>query len=261
MMFQKHEDFPSGCAVVFGANGGIGEAIVALLSERGTSVIACYRSNGEKAAALCQSLNDGGGSAMALECDVRDRNSVDSVFQKAKAKYGRVHSVISAIGPVLEIGPFSEASEQHFRFIVEADIIGFFNISQASVRVMRDSGGGSLTAITTPVIGRVLQYDAMSAIPKAAVTQMTKYIACEEACYGIRANTVAPGITNVGLVTGAVGGFEGPGKDMLEFADSITPLGRRAEGREIAEAAVFLASNRASYITGQALVADGGMTV
>lgn len=254
-------DFPNGCAVIFGANGGIGAAIVTLLSQRGSAVVACYRSGAEKAETLCTELNATGGNAYAAKCDVRDRSSVEEVLQAAQKRYGNVHSVISAIGPVLEIGPMADAAAEHFRLIVEADIIGFFNISQAAVQLMRNSGGGTLTAITTPVIGKVLPHDAMSAIPKAAVTQMVKYIAAEEAANGIRANTVAPGITNVGLVTGAVGGFEGPGKDMLEFADSITPLGRRAEGYEIAEATVFLASNKASYITGQTLVTDGGMTL
>lgn len=260
-MTNKKAEFPEGCAVVFGANGGIGATIAKLLSQRGCAIIACYRSGAGKAEALCTELNAAGGNALVAECDVRYRHSIERVLQEAHEHFGRVHSVISAIGPVLEIGPFADATEEHFRVIMEADILGFFNIAQATVALMRSNGGGTLTAITTPVIGKVLPNDSMSAIPKAAVTQMVKYIAAEEAVFGIRANTVAPGITNVGLVTGAVGGFDGPGKNMLEFADSITPLGRRAEGHEIAEAAVFLASNRASYITGQALVADGGMTL
>ena len=258
---NSNSDFPTGCAILFGANGGIGQAIAELLSRQGVNLVLCYRSNPEKANALVERIKKFGNKASATSCDVTQRNSVEQVFNNAIKEHGRIHSVISAIGPMLEIGPFSEASEAHFKSVIDADVYGFFNISQIAVKVFKEGGGGSLTAVTTPVIGHVLQHDAMSAIPKAAVTQMLKYIACEEAKHQIRANAVAPGITNAGLVTGAVGGIEGPGKEMPEFADSITPLGRRAEANEIAEAVVFVASQRASYITGQTIVADGGMSV
>ncbi|MCK9285662.1 MAG: SDR family oxidoreductase [Rhodocyclaceae bacterium] len=99
----------------------------------------------------------------------------------------------------------------------------------------------------------------MSAIPKAALAIMVKHIAREEADSGIRANVVGPGVTNAGLITGALAA--GPARDMLDFAQSLAALKRRAEASEIAEVVAFIASAKASYVTGQTIMVDGGLSL
>lgn len=255
----KGPDFPAGCAVIFGANGGIGQAIAGLIAERGAAVVIVYRSDPGKAKALADRIAQEGGKATTAVCDVTDRAAVEKVMADALAAHGRIHTVVSAIGPLIEVTPLSTSREAHFRSVIDADVHGFYNIAQLAVQYFKKGGGGSLTALVSPVIDRVVPNDSMSAIPKAALAMMVKHIAREEADSGIRANVVGPGVTNAGLVTGALAA--GPARDMLDFAQSLAALKRRAEASEIAEVVAFIASAKASYVTGQTIMVDGGLSL
>jgi NAD(P)-dependent dehydrogenase (short-subunit alcohol dehydrogenase family) len=250
-------DFPAGCAVVFGACGGLGQSIAGLLAERGCKVVLSCRT-AAKAEGLLRQIQQAGGSASISACDVTDEAAVERVVSGAVAAYGRVHTVISALGPIIGIGPVARSNTAEFRSVIDTDIHGFYNVAKAGVRALTTGGGGSLTALVAPAMKRIINNDGMSSVPKAAITLMIKHIAMEEAHNNIRANVVGPGVTNAGLVTGSLA--DGPGKDMIELAESLTPMQRRAAPNEIAEVVAFIASAKASYITGQVIMADGGLT-
>jgi NAD(P)-dependent dehydrogenase (short-subunit alcohol dehydrogenase family) len=186
---------------------------------------------------------------------VTDVAAVQATINLALEKYGRIHSVISAGGiafgtPMLGETPFSD-----FERVIRTDVFGFFNIAQTSLPALRKQGG-SITALVTTAVHRTYPGDTLSTPPKAAVEAMIKQIALEEAVNGIRANAVGPGVIDAGMVlpmklTSA--------KELLDYAVQLTPMKRLGTDFEVAEAVSFIASNKASYITGQTLMVDGGL--
>ncbi|HZZ52621.1 MAG TPA: SDR family oxidoreductase [Pseudonocardia sp.] len=251
-------DFPStGCAVVFGATGGIGAATAGLLAQRGCDVVVTYRSRSAQAEELAASIREIGRKATALSCDVTDGSSVAAVVEAARAEHGSIHTVVSATGLVFRTRPLVEFTEEEFTAVMQADVNGFFNIAKHTVPALREGGGGSITALLTAAVDRTVPTDALSATPKAAVSMMMRMLATEEAANGIRANGVGPGVIEGGMVLPMRD--DSTTKALLDQAVAFTPLGRLGLVEEIAEAVVFLASSKASYITGQRLMVDGGL--
>jgi NAD(P)-dependent dehydrogenase (short-subunit alcohol dehydrogenase family) len=251
-------DFPStGCAVVFGATGGIGAATAGLLAQRGCDVVLTYRSRSAQAEELAASIRELGRKATALACDATDLASVTAVVEAARAEHGRIHTVVSATGLVFRTRPLVDFTAEEFTGVMQTDVNGFFNIAKATVPALREGGGGSITALLTAAVDRTVPTDALSATPKAAVSMMMRMLATEEAANGIRANGVGPGVVEGGMVLPMRD--DSTTKALLDQAVAFTPLGRLGLVEEIAEAVVFLASSKASYITGQRLMVDGGL--
>lgn len=252
-------DFPTtGCAVVFGGTGGIGAATAGLLAERGCDVVLTYRSRASEAEELAASIRTLGRKASALACDVTDQEAVQAVVDAALADHGRIHTVVSAAGLVFRTRPLVEFTHEEFAGVITTDVLGFFNIAKSSVPALRSGGGGSITALITTAVDKTVPTDALSATPKAAVSMMMRMLATEEAGYGIRANAVGPGVIDGGMVPPMRDADETT-RDLLALAVDLTPLKRLGLAEEAAEAIVFLASSKASYITGQRLMVDGGL--
>ena len=249
-------EFPEGCAVVFGGSGGLGRASAGLMAERGSNVVVTYRSRAAEAEALVAELRKLGRQASAMACDITDRTAVEAVFKHALGTYQRVHTVVSAAGLVFETGPLAHFQESSFRGVIETDVYGFLNIAQVGVPILRKGKGGSFVALTTTATSRTLPCDALSATPKAAVVMMVRQLALEEAVYGIRANAVGPGVIKGGMELPM---SETAARELVEGAAQMTPMKRWGEAGELAEAVAFLASSKASYITGQVLMVDGGL--
>ncbi|KAF3016539.1 hypothetical protein E8E14_012076 [Neopestalotiopsis sp. 37M] len=249
-------DFPEGCAVIFGGSGGLGRASAGLIAERGSDIVVTYKSRAAEAESLVEEVRKLGRNASAVACDVTDRASVEAVFEHAVKTYKRVHTVVSAGGLVFDTGPLAAFKWDSFRGVIETDVYGFFNIVQAGVPVLRAGKGGSFVALITSATDRTVPQDALSSTPKAAVKMMMRHLAIEEAGHGIRANAVGPGVINAGMVMPLM---ETPARALLEGATAVTPLARWGEASEIAETVAFLASSKASYITGQTIMVDGGL--
>ena len=253
-------DFPTdGCAIVFGASGGLGAAAAGLLGQRGCDVVLTYRSRETEANELAESIRASGRQATALTCDVTDSEATAAVIEAALKQYGRIHTVVSATGMNFRTAPLADLTGAEFAGVVTADVLGFFNIAKSSVPPLRSGGGGSITAIVCSAVERTVPTDALSAAPKAAVAAMVRLLATEEGVYGIRANAVGPGIVDGGI-THTMGGDDPAIQELLAGLVESIPARRLGLTEDIAEAVAFLASSKASYITGQRLMVDGGHT-
>jgi NAD(P)-dependent dehydrogenase (short-subunit alcohol dehydrogenase family) len=255
--FDDIADFPEGAAIVYGGSGGLGQSIARLLAARGSTVVVTYRSGKAEAAAVVEQITARGGKALALPADLTDAASVRRAAEFAVEKFGRLHTVISTGGLAFGTPNLGDTEPQVFRSVIETDVIGFFNVAQGTLPALRKGGGGSYVGVITTAVHRTYPGDTLSAPPKAAMAALLRQIALEEAVNGIRANSVGPGVINAGMVLPML---KTPAKALLDYAVDITPLKRAGTDREVAEAVVFLASRRASYITGQMLMVDGGLS-
>jgi NAD(P)-dependent dehydrogenase (short-subunit alcohol dehydrogenase family) len=256
---STESDFPeAGCAVVFGGSGGIGAATADWLAWRGCDVVVTYGSRRAEAEQLANTLVSRGRGAIAVACDITDSASTQSVVDAALSRYGRVHTVITATGPHFDTAPLADLDADTFIGVVRTDVIGFFNVARATVPALRSGGGGSIVAVIASSIERTVPTNAMSATPKSAVAMMIRQLAAEEGRNGIRANAVGPGIVDGGMVRAMR--HDPAIEGMLQHAVQSIPLGRLGRTEEIAEAIGFLASSKASFITGQLLMVDGGHT-
>lgn len=254
--FESRPDFPDGCAIIYGGSGGLGQSIARLMSAKGADVALTYRSRKEEAVACVEQIERNGGNAIAVKADLRDLSSCKDAANAAADKFGRIHSVVSTGGLAFGTPPLAETPAEDFRNVIETDVIGFFNVAQATLPIVRKGGGGSYTGVITTAVHRTYPGDTLSGPPKAAMAALLKQIVLEEAEHKIRANGVGPGVIMAGMVLPML---DTPAKALLDYAVDITPLKRAGEGVEVAEAVTFLASNRASYITGQMLMVDGGL--
>jgi NAD(P)-dependent dehydrogenase (short-subunit alcohol dehydrogenase family) len=248
--------FPQGAAVVAGGSGGIGRGISEKLAEQGSGVAVLYRRNAEKAQATVSALQNIGVEAAAWPVDLQDAAAAKAVLDEVAARFGRIHTGVYAAGPDTTVNHFSRITAEQFMHVLNGDVLACFNFINATLPHVRNGGGGAMIGLTTMQLDRLELRGSMSSVPKAAVDRMFLVIAKEEARFNIRAATVRSGWVDAGL-----------GNEMLE--SKLTPeikqalikdipLKRMGEPGEIGEAVAFLASSRASYITGVALTVDGG---
>ena len=244
----------SGCALIVGGSGGIGEAIARMLAERGSRVALTYRGNQSAGESVAAQL---GGTAHQL--DVVDSAACATVCDEIASLHGGIHTVVHAAGPHVPMVHLSRVDPADFAEQLNNDAIGFFNVAHACLAHLRESQG-SIVAVTTAATDRFPIRDGLSSAPKGAVEATVRALAAEEGRFGVRVNAVGPGMLTDGMAERLISSGE-----LDDVALAITrnniPLRRFGTAIDIAEAACFLASHRANFITGQKLNIDGGYTV
>ncbi len=250
--------FPDGVAVVIGGSGGIGSAICTALAEAGTDVVLTYRSNIASALSVVDAVAAAGQTADCHQLAIESASDVAAFFLRIAREHTRIHTVVNASGALIPMSYIGDLHPEKFSEIMNSDANGFFNLVHASLPHLRKQGG-SYVQIGTVGMFRWPTRDIMSVAPKAAIDAVMTGIAREEGRNGIRANTVALGLINAGMALR----FKGNAYDdnYWEAAVKNTALKRLGTAAEVADAVVFLASNRAAYLTGQTLVLDGGFSL
>ena len=238
---------------MLGGSGALGGAICAAFARAGVPVGLSYYRGVEAGEASVINLRALGVEAMAVQANAGDRASVATALQATAKAFGSIHSVVYAGGASFTPQFFSKTEESVWHDWLQHDLMGAINLATAALPYLRETRG-SFTALSTYQGDMIEVRGAPSAVSKAAVDRMVKVIAKEEGRHGVRANTVRCGWIGTQ-------GVEGLFEQMPHLRDEKTktvPLGRIGKPEEIGETVVFLSSQRAGFITGINLTADGG---
>lgn len=242
---------------VAGGSGGLGAAICRELAKRGHHVLIGYHSRADTAQALASEIAREGGLATIHAVDLGDeQQTVEFIRQASQLEQG-LAGVVNATGPAIPLRPLAEISAGEFRDIMRRDVEGAFNLLTAAGRQLAASGGGSIVQLLTTAVLRTLENDAMSGIPKTAITGIVRQLAREMGPQNVRLNGIAPGVIDAGIVHASFTAdpvAEGVIQDCL----ARTPLPRMGRPEEVAALAAFLLSDLAGYINGQIIGIDGG---
>ena len=250
--------YPEGAAVVIGGSGGIGRQICLRLAEHGANVALTYRSNARLAEEVADEILAQGCQSFAASLDLSDEASVASYFDEVHKQFGRIHTVIVATGADISMHYVGQVEPEEWRSVIDGDLSGFFYVCKAALPLLREGGGGSIVAMTSSGNIRHPQCDILSTAPKAGIEALVRGIAREEGRFGIRANSVALGVIEVGLFHRLT---EQVSTEFVSAMKSNAALNRLGTAREAADAAVFLSCSSSSFISGACLAVDGGFSV
>ena len=249
-------------AVVTGAGSGIGLAIARTFAANGARVFVLER-DGDSARAAVEKIRTAGGEAAAVECDVAIASSVDSAFARVDALRGaaKLDILINNAG-IAHIGTVEGTTEADLDRIYSVNVKGIFLCSKAAVPRMLAGGGGVILNLASiaSLIGLTDRF--AYSMSKGAVLTMTRSIAVDYVKRGIRCNCICPARVHTPFVDGYLRStYPGREAEMFKQLSEYQPLGRMGTPDEVAALALYLCSDEASFITGQAYPIDGGVLV
>lgn len=252
--------FPEGAVLVVGGSGGIARFVCREFAKAGTNVALTYNSKKDTADQVVKDLEGLGVKAKAYQLDVRNADSVNTTIEQVGKDFGRIHTIVYGAGPLVHQLYISEMTFEHWQSAVDQETHGFFRVMQASLLKMRAWGGGSYVMLGSAGHQRWPDKDGLSVGPKAAVASLVKGIAREEGKHKIRANNVLIGVIEAGMFLELTkqGAFP---QAWIDETQKMLALKRWGQPEEIGHACVFLASNKAAYITGQDISVAGGFAV
>jgi NAD(P)-dependent dehydrogenase (short-subunit alcohol dehydrogenase family) len=256
MTDTARRDFPDGVALVAGGSGGIGRAICLGLARAGCDVVLTCRQRRDRADETAAAIRALGRKAEVIAVALDDEPAVAAAVASIADP---IHTVVHAVGSDIRMRLIAELPVAEWREAMHGDADGFFHLVRAALPRLKATRG-ALVAITSAGLARYPARDILSVAPKAAIEAVVRGVAREEGRFGVRANSVAVGVVDAGIFQRLTQGSELP-PAWVEAATRNAALRRLGSADEIADAVVFLASARASYITGQQLVVDGGYTV
>lgn len=245
-------------AIITGAGSGFGEGMAYRFSEEGAKIIVSDI-NEDAAKKVAENINAKGGTAVVDVTDVSSASDVNNMAAAALKAFGRIDILVNNAGMPQRNGPMLDVDEETFQKIYDVNVKSIFLTTKAIVPVMLEQGGGNIiniasTAALSPRPGLVWYNSS-----KGAVVTMTKSMAIELAPQQVRVNALCPVIAQTGMTVEFMGGT-----DTQEIRDkfvSSIPIGRMNTPKDLANAALWLASDEASFITGVALEVDGGRCI
>jgi len=256
-------DLSGQTALVTGASSGIGAGIARCLGRAGANVVVNYRKSEEGAKAVVAELTERGCTAVAIQADVSEEEDVMRLFEETRAAFGTIHILIANAG-VQQDAPAHEMTLDQWRTVIDVNLTGQFLCCREAIREFRRRG---MTPETCPALGKIVSISSVHqfipwagrvnyAASKGGIMLMMQSLAQEYAHEKIRVNGIAPGAVKTQINTES---WDDPAaeKDLLR----LVPYGRIGEPDDIAQAALWLASDASDYVTGETIVVDGGMAL
>jgi 3-oxoacyl-[acyl-carrier protein] reductase len=246
-------DLTDKVAVVTGSSRGIGRAIALRLAQDGARIVVNYRGNKASADEVVGEILAAGGEATAVQADVSQPAEADSLIDAAKKAFGRVDILVNNAGTTRDT-LLMRMTEEDWDIVIDTNLKGTFNCIKAVSRQMMRQRYGRIVNVTSVagIAGNAGQANYASA--KAGLIGLTKTVAKELGSRGITCNAIAPGLVPTDLTASLP-------QELVDLAVERTPLGRAGTAEDMAAAVAFLASDEASFITGQVLAVDGGLAL
>ena len=238
-------------AVVTGASRGIGRQIAISMAKEGAVVIVNYNGSAAKAEEVVKEITEAGGQAEAVQCNVSDYSAAEAFLKDIISRYKRIDILVNNAG-ITRDNLLMKMSEEEFDAVIDTNLKGAFNCIKHVSRQMLKQKSGRIINISSVsgVMGNAGQANYCAS--KAGVIGLTKSVAREIGSRGITVNAIAPGFIDTEMTAVLP-------DDVKKAMGEQIPLKRFGTTEDVAQAAVFLASDRAAYITGQVLCVDGGM--
>ena len=240
-------------AVITGSSRGIGKACALKLAEKGFNIVVNYNSNEEAANKAVEEITAFGRKAIAVKADTTDLKQVQGMFRTAFKEMGSIDVLVNNAG-VVNDAYLLMLNADSLQKSLDINIKGYFNCAQQAALKMMKNKKGSIINISSVSGIHALAGQSVYSATKGAVNSMTMVLAKELAPYGIQVNAVAPGFVETEMITAV------PEEKLKEYLDVI-PMKRFARAEEIAQTVSLLADGSLSYITGQVIVMDGGLSL
>jgi NAD(P)-dependent dehydrogenase (short-subunit alcohol dehydrogenase family) len=242
-------------AIITGSSRGIGRATAELFAFLGAKVVVSSR-KAEACEAVAANIKASGGEASVIPCNITRKTEVENLVSETIKLYGRVDILVcnAAVNPVY--GPLSEVSDEAFDKIMNANVKSNLWLTNLVIPQMKEIGGGNVVIVSS--IGGLRGNDVIGAygISKAADFALCRNLASEHGRHNVRVNCVAPGLIKTDFAQALI-----DDEKAMKHRLAVTPLRRIGQPSEIASVVAFLASEAASFMTGEVVVADGGVTV
>jgi 3-oxoacyl-[acyl-carrier protein] reductase len=236
-----------------GGSAGIGKAAARLFAEEGAHVVIASRTARNLEDAAQELRKETGAKVEPIVCDIRDPDAIDALLARAVEQFGGLDVVVNNAGAALP-KPYAEASDQDWHDVLGYKLLGYVHTAVKALPYLRERGGGRIINVTGSAGREPNPWTTSTGIINAGLGNFTKTLSSQVAKDNILVNAVSPGPIDTGRWTGITGG-------QRQAADNLVaqvPLKRLGQPDEVAAAIVFLASSRASYITGACLTVDGG---
>jgi len=240
-------------AIVTGASKGIGAEIAKQLAAEGASVVVNYGSSKDGADRVVDEIAKRGGKAIAVQADVAKKNDIERLFAETKNAFGRLDILVNNAG-VYQFAPIEAVTEEEFHREYNTNVLGLLLATQEALKHF-GAEGGSVINVSSIATSVTPPNSSVYTGTKGAVDAITRVLAKELGPKKVRVNAIRPG----GVVTEGFHAMGGPGSDLEKQMIAQTPLGRIGQPRDIAPAAVFLASPDGAWITGETIMVGGGL--